>query len=164
MKRKQRGEKRFSRISASSGVRQKKWSIGECKQLLLRLFHRQDQQKTLVLSMMNRNNGTRERENRKGSKTFYLVNAPSDGIFRVDFRIAHRFTRKRVLRVSWISFVLLLERSRDSRGEQRGRCHHAECHFWDVFIRCVRCCVCVCVYLWRQLWWEKRLLTRIRER
>jgi len=97
--------------------------------------------------MMNRNNGTRERENRrKGSKTFYLVNAPSDGIFRVDFRIAHRFTRKRV-RISWISFVLLLERSRDSRGEQRGRCHHAECHFWDVCIRCVRCCVCVCVCL-----------------
>ena len=39
----------------------------------------------------------RDGENRrKGSKTFYLVNAPSDGIFRVDFRIAHRFTRKRV--------------------------------------------------------------------
>jgi len=77
-------------------VGQKKRSIGECKQLLL-LFCRQDQQKTLVLSMMNRNNGTKERENRrKGSKTFYLVNAPSDGIFRVDFRIAHRFTRKRV--------------------------------------------------------------------
>ena len=90
----------------------------------------------------------KKKRRRRRRRQTHLVHGPSDWIFRIDFRLAHRSARKGRGRFSRDG--LLAKRAvvvvRDSRGERGGgRSHHAECHF-AFYLFCVILYVFVVCY------------------
>ena len=104
------------------------------------------------------------KETRTTTTSTHLVHGPSDWIFRIDFRLAHRSARKgrgRFSRDGLLAKRAVVVVVRDSRGERGGRrSHHAECHF-AFYLFCVILRICLVIVCYYE---EERERERERER